>query len=59
MSTKAVLIALGKISYIDMQGKPIAMEDNRTAPSIQVASTGYGRCAWSSHSSRRSSARRC
>jgi hypothetical protein len=32
----------GKISYIDMQGKPIAMEDNRTAPSVQVASTGYG-----------------
>jgi hypothetical protein len=32
----------GKISYIDMQGKPIAMEDNRTAPSIQVAATGYG-----------------
>jgi hypothetical protein len=31
----------GKISYIDMQGKPIAMEDNRTAPSVQVASTGY------------------
>lgn len=32
----------GKILYIDMQGKPIAMEDNRSAPSIQVASSGYG-----------------
>jgi hypothetical protein len=32
----------GKISYIDMQGKPIALEDNRTAPSIQVSGTSYG-----------------
>jgi hypothetical protein len=33
-----------------MQGKPIVLEDNRTAPIIQVGS--------GSHSSRRSSARR-
>ena len=32
----------GKISYIDMQGKPIALEDSRTEPSIQVGGTGYG-----------------
>lgn len=32
----------GKISYIDMQGKPIALEDNRTEPAIQVSSGGYG-----------------
>jgi len=31
----------GKISYIDMQGKPIVLEDNRTAPMIQVGGTGY------------------
>jgi len=31
-----------KISYIDMQGKPIVLEDNRTAPSVQVGATGYG-----------------
>ena len=32
----------GKISYIDMQGKPIALEENRTAPSIQLGGTSYG-----------------
>jgi hypothetical protein len=29
----------GKISYIDMQGKPIALEDNRTEPAIQVGTS--------------------
>lgn len=32
----------GKIRYIDMQGKPIALEDNRTEPSIQVGGSSYG-----------------
>ncbi len=32
----------GKISYIDMQGKPIPLEENRTAPSIQLGGTSYG-----------------
>lgn len=32
----------GKIRYIDMRGKPIALEDNRTEPSIQVSSQSYG-----------------
>jgi hypothetical protein len=41
-SDQTMRLVGGKISYIDMQGKPIAMEANRTAPSIQVASTGYG-----------------
>ncbi|HXM82957.1 MAG TPA: hypothetical protein VN929_13640 [Burkholderiales bacterium] len=31
----------GKIVYIDMQGKPIVLEDNRTAPMLKVASS-YG-----------------
>jgi hypothetical protein len=31
----------GKISYIDMQGKPIALEDNRTEPAIQLGGS-YG-----------------
>jgi len=30
-----------KIRYIDMQGKPIALEDNRAEPSVQVASQSY------------------
>src|ERR1041385_9183907 len=40
-SDQTMRLVGGKISYIDMQGKPIAMEDNRTAPIIQVGS-GYG-----------------
>ena len=32
----------GKISYIDMQGKPIALEDNRTEPAIQLGGSNYG-----------------
>jgi hypothetical protein len=31
-----------KIRYIDAQGKPIALEDNRTEPSVQVGGTTYG-----------------
>jgi hypothetical protein len=30
------------IRYIDMQGKPIALEENRTDTSIQVAGSNYG-----------------
>jgi hypothetical protein len=30
-----------KIRYIDMQGKPIALEDNRTEPTVQVAPQNY------------------
>ena len=41
-SDQTMRLVGGKISYIDMQGKPIVLEDNRTAPSIQVASTSYG-----------------
>jgi len=31
----------GRISYIDAQGKPIALEDNRTAPTVRFAGS-YG-----------------
>jgi hypothetical protein len=31
-----------KIRYIDMQGKPIALEENRTDTSIQVGGASYG-----------------
>ena len=31
----------GKFLYLDLQGKPIVLEDNRTAPSIQVGGSGY------------------
>ena len=31
----------GKISYIDAQGQPIKLEDNRTEPTIKIASS-YG-----------------
>jgi hypothetical protein len=31
----------GKVSYIDMQGKPIKLEDNRTEPTLKV-SNSYG-----------------
>jgi hypothetical protein len=41
-SDQTMRLVGGKISYIDMQGKPIALEDNRTAPAIQVGSTSYG-----------------
>jgi hypothetical protein len=40
-SDQTMRLVGGKISYIDMQGKPIVLEDNRTAPSIQVGGTGY------------------
>jgi hypothetical protein len=32
----------GKIHYIDMQGKPMALEDNRAEPTIQLGGTSYG-----------------
>ena len=41
-SDQTMRLVGGKISYIDMQGKPIVLEDNRTAPSVQVSATGYG-----------------
>jgi len=31
----------GKLAYIDLEGKPIPLEDNRTAPTLRVATT-YG-----------------
>jgi len=31
----------GKVLYIDMQGKPIKLEENRTAPMLRIASS-YG-----------------
>ena len=31
-----------KIRYIDMQGKPITLEDNRAEPAVQVGGTSYG-----------------
>ena len=40
-SDQTMRLVGGKISYIDMQGKPIVLEDNRTAPSIQVGGSGY------------------
>jgi hypothetical protein len=38
---QTVRIISGKISYIDAQGKPIALEDNRTEPQLRMASS-YG-----------------
>jgi hypothetical protein len=40
-SDQTMRLVGGKISYIDMQGKPIVLEDNRTAPSVQVGAMGY------------------
>jgi hypothetical protein len=39
---QSVRLLTAKIVYIDMQGKPIALEDNRTEPSIQVGGQSYG-----------------
>ena len=39
---QTVRLVEAKISYIDMQGKPIVLEDNRTAPSVQVGGNTYG-----------------
>ena len=38
---QSVRLLGGRIVYIDMQGKPIALEDNRTAPLLKVSSQ-YG-----------------
>jgi hypothetical protein len=38
---QVVRLVGGKIVYMDMQGKPIPLEDNRTAPTIKVSSQ-YG-----------------
>jgi len=39
---QSVRLLTAKIVYIDLQGKPIALEDNRTEPSIQVGGQSYG-----------------
>jgi len=41
-SDQTMRLVGGKISYIDMQGKPIQLEDNRTAPSISLGQSSYG-----------------
>ena len=41
-SDQTMRLVGAKILYIDMQGKPIVLEDNRTAPSINVGGTTYG-----------------
>lgn len=41
-SDQSMRLIGGKIVYIDMQGKPIALEDNRTAPSVNVGGSSYG-----------------
>jgi hypothetical protein len=41
-SDQSMRLVGGKISYIDMLGKPISLEDNRTAPSIQLSQQSYG-----------------
>jgi hypothetical protein len=38
---QSVRLVGGSLIYIDMQGKPIALEDNRTAPTLKVSSS-YG-----------------
>ena len=40
-SDQTVRLLGGKVSYIDMQGKPIKLEDNRTEPTLKVANS-YG-----------------
>jgi hypothetical protein len=37
---QSVRLVGGKIIYIDMQGKPIALEDNRTAPILSTSGNG-------------------
>ena len=39
---QSVRLLTAKIVYIDLQGKPIALEDNRTEPTIQVGGQSYG-----------------
>ena len=41
-SDQTMRLVEAKISYIDMQGKPIVLEENRTAPSVQVGGNTYG-----------------
>jgi len=38
---QSVRLVGGRLVYIDMQGQPIALEDNRTAPTLKVSSA-YG-----------------
>lgn len=37
---QSVRLLAGKILYLDMQGKVIKLEDNRTEPTLKVASYG-------------------
>jgi len=41
-SDQTMRLLEAKISYIDMQGKPIVLEDNRSALSVQVGGNQYG-----------------
>jgi len=41
-SDQTMRLVGGKIRYIDMQGKPIKLEENRTEPTIQVGQSSYG-----------------
>jgi hypothetical protein len=41
-SDQTMRLVGGKILYIDMQGKPIALEDKRTEPTIQLGQPSYG-----------------
>jgi hypothetical protein len=41
-SDQTMRLVGGKIRYIDMQGKPIALEDKRTEPTIQLGGSSYG-----------------
>jgi len=39
---QTVRLLNAKVLYIDMQGKPIVLEENRTQPTVQVGGTNYG-----------------
>src|SRR5207245_9058536 len=38
-SNQTLRLIGGKVLYIDMQGKPIKLEENRTAPMLRIASS--------------------
>jgi hypothetical protein len=41
-SDQTMRLVGGRILYIDMQGKPIKLEDNRTEPKLQLGQASYG-----------------
>jgi len=41
-SDQTMRLVGGKILYIDMQGKPIKLEDNRTEPKLSLGQASYG-----------------